>query len=128
MLHDPSRNRIDPNYVQHTLALLRPVEKETSLYDEDYVCDGMRSVEHSSPLLLQWTYQAAIIYDRLIRVIGREELGPMENVKTKLRVMSRRWLAAGRFLVKLCYRCRLLTVFSRGVHADPRSERCDEHQ
>jgi len=98
MLHDPSRNRTDPNYVQHTLSLLRPVERETSLYDEDFVCDAIRSVEHSSPLLLQWTYQAAIIYDRLIRVIGREELGPMDNVKTKLRVMSRRWLAAGKLL------------------------------
>jgi hypothetical protein len=97
MLHDPSRNRTDANYVQHTLSLLRPVERETSLYDEDFVCDANRSVKHSSPLLLQWAYQAAIIYDRLIRVIGREELGPMENVKSKLRVMSRRWLAAGRF-------------------------------
>ncbi|MCJ1246722.1 hypothetical protein MMC30_003931 [Trapelia coarctata] len=98
MLHDPARNRTDPNYVQHTLSLLRPVEIETSLYDDDFVCDAIKSVEHSSPLLLQWTYQAAIIYDRLIRVIGQQALGPMDNVKTKLRIMSRRWLAAEAYM------------------------------
>jgi hypothetical protein len=57
---------------------------------------GPRSTSQTSPLLLHWAYLAASIYLQIIWVHGvDEQLGPLEILKTKLKVMSSRWLVAG---------------------------------
>jgi len=95
LLHDPSLNRTDPEHIQYALALLKPVAEETIDSGCLFLTGSRGVVENPSPLLNHWAYQAATIYNRLIRETGRQELGPLEKLKLKLRILARRWMAAG---------------------------------
>ncbi|MCJ1395302.1 hypothetical protein MMC18_008186 [Xylographa bjoerkii] len=80
------------------MAVLKPVAEEILVNADMFLAGTAASVEHASPLLLHWAYQAATVYGRLIAGTGGAELGPLENMKVKLRVMSRRWMAAEAYL------------------------------
>ncbi len=99
LLHDPSLSKTDPDHIQYSLALLKPVAEETVDSGCLFLTGSRGVVENPSPLLIHWAYQAATIYSRLIRETGRQDLGPLEKLKLKLRILARRWMAAGmRFL------------------------------
>ena len=97
LLHDPSSTRIDHDHIQYAMAILKPVAAGTAFRQSMFLTDVTTSVENASPLLMHWAYQAATIYSRFVRETGIEELGPTENFKVKLRIMSQRWMAAGMF-------------------------------
>ena len=81
-----------------TLEILRPAAEATSLKSRAFLTPptGPRSTSQTSPLLLHWAYLAASIYLQIIWSSGVDgQLGPLEVLKTKLKVMSERWLVAG---------------------------------
>jgi hypothetical protein len=77
--------------------LLKPVADSTAWETKIFLSGILVSVEDASPLLLFWAYQAATIYNRLIRQHDAEALAPLAKMKEKLIVMSRRWKAGGEF-------------------------------
>jgi hypothetical protein len=99
-LHDPTGLRNDPRQDHIALDLLKPVADSTTWETKIFLSGVLVSVEDASPLLLFWAYQAATIYNRLIRQHDAEALAPLAKMKEKLIVMSRRWKAGGEFLLQ----------------------------
>jgi Fungal Zn(2)-Cys(6) binuclear cluster domain/Fungal specific transcription factor domain len=83
---------------REALGILRPAAEATSLKSGAFLtpATGPRTTSQTSPLLLHWAYLAASVYIQLIQTSGvDEEIGPLEILKTKLKLMSKRWLVAG---------------------------------
>lgn len=83
---------------RQALGILRPAAEATSLKSRAFLtpATGPRSTSQTSPLLLHWAYLAASIYIQVIQSSGVDkEIGPLDILKTKLMIMSERWLVAG---------------------------------
>lgn len=97
-LHDPQQSRTDPQHMQFTADLLKPVVDSMSWDSTVFLRGTMVSVGDASPLLLYWAYQAGTIYDRLLSLYGADSLQLLFQMRGKLLVMSRRWLAGGKLI------------------------------
>ena len=83
---------------REAIEILRPAAKATSLKSRAFLVgpNGPRSTSQTSPLLLHWCYLAASVYLQVIESSGiDDQIGPLEILKTKLKIMSERWLVAG---------------------------------
>ncbi|MCJ1459898.1 hypothetical protein MMC28_010277 [Mycoblastus sanguinarius] len=97
-LHDPKSSRTDPEHIQNAFAFSKSIAEETSDNTLIFFNGSPISVDNLSPLLSHWAYQAAVIFIRLSRATGEEAAQRLGMLKTKLRVLSRRWKTADAYL------------------------------
>ncbi|KAH7310902.1 hypothetical protein B0I35DRAFT_397306 [Stachybotrys elegans] len=93
-LHDSQHSRTDPEYLQFTVELLKPVVDLMMLDSDVFLSGRLVSIEDASPILIRWAYDAGLILSRLASLYEFSDLEHLRRMVGKLEIMSQRWLAA----------------------------------